>query len=1057
MEIVGGTRALHVLELLNCSFRTMRRCHEATQRYCVPRKNSSSEPSDSPSLGYASRGGAYVSSRGRSSERLSSEVGSVAAISAAAVVAVLPLAVVTSLAVGLLARSRASGPQLADYRVGSLVWFGAPKSGEALQLTVLLGVLVLAALLAVRTAGSGARDESGPIVPPIIAALAILASPAVVPFLIGAPPGLSVFPGRDLALVLALQAVPALHHGLSWLRSRGASGERGQVLRLEAPLVLAGLSVAALGLLVVLRYTLVPRSLSVTMHFALLVGLLISIAALTSSTPVKVRLEQPHSHGWIVTVAALAALPLLLPPLMVRDGSTVVARGVDYRAWAVMLFALGAAAVLETWWRSRPASTALQARLASLSVALLIVPLRAEHAWPTVSNDDFHFGEVFVPFKAWLSDGAAPYIDFALVRGVVPNMLPSALNQLVGDGTAAVYAYGLPLAAVLVMTVSHLLLRSVVGVGMATAMIALFGLANHFAEADLLIFAVMVRILGWLRRPGGGALPALGIVAAVALGILAYPLMGLAVGLTIAGVGLSAALGGLLSRSAAERQVSGTFVIALLAGSLTIAASPLRPYLSAALRYVVDNARANEEAHAIALDLTLMIPSVGRIAPFMFVVAGLVSLGLIFRSRALITAPSWDSWLRVTTAAVPLILVVGLFGRFAGRVDPGEWSYRPSAGAVVLLGVALPAVLVLTIGSPGRRSAWWSIGGAAVIAVNIHPLGGVLPSALGMVPAPYTWTSSSDAAIVPLIGHGQGDPAHLEELAALARATELLGSPTVANLTNRNALDAYFGWTSPMRTAAPYNLESTAAEIAAIARLRAASPELVLLSPGEWHESMSMSLRTPHLARHLMEDRVPFLCEGWTWAASNPSASRAPAATSESGSCVPPTDANQRTALWSASIGAPEWLAMAPLAWGSWGPLGISDAEQPIRIKAVGAGSGRAIARIPSPPSQLRAGADILLIESSCPSRPDSRSPSHRDALLGTAPSARLIWAGPSDAISASAFFWGVGRFAIPLDAYPSWHRHRSEIEEFRLELPSGACQDGWLIDLAFVPRPMPR
>jgi hypothetical protein len=492
-------------------------------------------------------------------------------------------------------------------------------------------------------------------------------------------------------------------------------------------------------------------------------------------------------------------------------------------------------------------------------------------------------------------------------------------------------------------------------------------------------------------------------------------------------------------------------MIALLAGSLAIVASPLRPFLSAALRYVLDNARANEEANAIALDLTLMTPSIGRVAPFAFVVAGFVSLGLIFRSRTLIARPSWDSWLRVSTAAVPLILVVGLFGRFAGRVDPSDWSYRPSAGAVVLLGVALPAVLVLTTGSPGRRSAWWSIGGAAVIAANIHPLGGVLPSALGMVPAPYTWTSSPSAAIVPLIGHGQGDPAHLEELAALARASELLGSPTVANLTNRNALDAYFGWASPMRTAAPYNLESTSAEIAAIARLRAAAPELVLLSPGEWHESVSMSLRTPHLARHLMEDRVPFICEGWTWATSNP------AAPSGSGSCVPPTDAEQRTAIWSASIGAPEWLAMAPSAWGSWGPLRISDAERTMRIEVAGAASGRAVARIPSPSSDLRAGADILLIEASCPSRSDSRSPSHRGALLGTAPPARLIWDGPSDAIAASAFVWGVGRFAIPLDAYPSWHLHRSEIEEFRLELPSGACQQGWLIDLAFVPRPLPR
>lgn len=974
---------------------------------------------------------------------------------ALAIIAATPLAVFLSLNVATLVQGTAGGPRLDDYRAGSLVWFGVSKAGEGLQLTLLIGVLIGAAALAHRTPMGPNHDRSSPVaIPPLLAVLAMLAAPAVMPLLVGGPTGPLDISSSPLSLALTLQVVPALHGAL-----RTVAAGRKPALGHAHYLVLSALALPALGGLVVLRHVMAPRSAPSVVYVSILIIALMLFAVASLNRSFLRLLTDDRRVGLIVAIAGVGALPLLLPPLMVRDGSTVAARGISTSGWATVLLILLGLMLLEAWSRTRRADGDGRTSIGSLPIALLLAPLWARHEWPVVPSDDFHFGEVFAPFVLWSTHGGAPYVDLPLVRGVVPNMLTGALNRIVSDGSAATFAYGAPLAAVLAIALAHLLLRGVVGVPIATAMVALLGVANHYAEADLVVFAAMVWLLGLLRGllrtpPGWGPL-GIGAVATVTvtLAILAYPLMGLATGAIVLVAGVAAALGALLGGDATEARAARRFLSGLTVATVAVAVSPLGGALRGAMGYVVESAVANGVANGVALGLTFERITFPRIMQFAFVGAGLTSVGLLVRRVGDVRHPGWDRWLALATAATPIALVVGLFGRLAGRVDPVDWSYRPSAGSVVIVGIVLPAVLLLLDGTAHRRPAWLAVATAAIIASSIHPPGGVLRSSLGLIEAPQHWTSSSQAALVPRLGHGQGSPEHLESIGRLAGAVRVLGDPDVVNLTNRNALDGYFGWTSPIAPLAPYNIGSIVAETAAVDALLAQTPDVFLIGPGDWHEARSLALRTPLLARHLMLTTTPFTCHGWLWAepvdGTRPgSAVPSPSRAASCGS----TGEDPAIDLWSTAIGAPEELALAPASWGSWGPLRPS-ADSPTLGPWEASSSPDLVTAEVVVPETMRSAADILLLDASCPSMTNPSRPSHRAVLRGRAEAARLTWPATHGGSSAS-FVWGAGTFAVPLDTYPSWFLREPEVETLRLTVPAGSCPGGWLVTAEFARRP---
>jgi hypothetical protein len=93
---------------------------------------------------------------------------------------------------------------------------------------------------------------------------------------------------------------------------------------------------------------------------------------------------------------------------------------------------------------------------------------------------------------------------------------------------------------------------------------------------------------------------------------------------------------------------------------------------------------------------------------------------------------------------------------------------------------------------------------------------------------------------------------------------------------------------------------------------------------------------------------------------------------------------------------------------------------------------------------------DFLDLLVSCPSNYNADAPKrYRSANLGNT-IANVKWGGDGNPetiwIGESTFDWGVGRFLIPLDAYPTWQRARGPIGEVVLSVPPVDCPRGWYV-----------
>jgi hypothetical protein len=722
--------------------------------------------------------------------------------------------------------------------------------------------------------------------------------------------------------------------------------------------------------------------------------------------------------------------------------------------WIGALILIAAAIVAETsirGWMARktPAAGGL---FSSIAIAALIVPLRLNAPLPSVSSDDYHFGELFTPAHLFITQGMTGVVPMA--RGPVVNLFPQLLNDVLSSGTASTYVYVLPLFLVVMLGLGHALLRYSVGTFVATVTIVTFGFTNLLTEADFAAWVVILFAVDLVRRDRFPAIRGLVIGLAMAGAIILYPMMGLAGSVSLGVLLVTKFAGALASRLDREAREQSIVVSISILVFLVIYFFDPNKGLQSSVAYVVSQAHGNLLAHGMPISTYLKLPfTESFFVTYAFGLVIVVCLWAMWHKRAWLTQPSSNSWFSFALLGFPIAVVAGLSSRFLGRIDD-VMAARPLAGSLLVIALILPVCLLVADSQAFRKLAVMSLGVGLAISIVFVPLfpGGIQKDVTGINHG-NTWATADIIDTIPALGLADADQKALDQLRGISNVSSAISTKlTIQNLSNRNSLNAYFGWPNSGDYLAPYNIPDRTAERDFVTALSTSAPKALFLGSGSavWHDGLSMSLRTPLLAAWVVENYVPVTCPDSQWAVSTT------AATPDNMSlfpadCVTGSDPTTSRALWSKTIGTPENLLFLPYSWGSMVESVENGSTVPFSSASGANGEQSFAAELRGPAAPAR---DYLRVDATCAGL-DPMSPNNF-AEVRASSQATLSWTrvGSTEPNVVTTFEWGVGSFLIPLTAYPEWSLPPWSDGTLALVPPPNSCPGTWSVAARFVETP---
>ena len=183
------------------------------------------------------------------------------------------------------------------------------------------------------------------------------------------------------------------------------------------------------------------------------------ILALLWQPAARTDLLSRRLHDVLLLVQAplpLLVLALIPPPVFDTDGSSF-----SEGSSQLTLLVIIAAAVLEAFWfrqwrrRTRPLGagrppTSCAAFLCPCAIGAVVVFLAlGPFGLPTVPTDDFHFGEMMLPWHQWRHFGAVPFVDLNPERGFTYMIFGAMNDGLYNGGMTGFNAAAGALAALL--------------------------------------------------------------------------------------------------------------------------------------------------------------------------------------------------------------------------------------------------------------------------------------------------------------------------------------------------------------------------------------------------------------------------------------------------------------------------------------------------------------------------------------------------------------------------------------------------------------------------------
>lgn len=757
----------------------------------------------------------------------------------------------------------------AELIVGSIAWSYENKFHDYAVLYAVIGAFLAVVVVIASIAARLSRDVGSAAVDRLHDCLLVLCLPAVLwlaGLLTTKNASLDLLHLSQLLLVVGLALAAALVR-------RGAGFWGGSLDRLSSTLhhalvfiVFAALGIAGVGV--------ACNRLGGYVHLQRWMGagltskgmVLATCCALAACLLLIWRASGPE-RLWVamrrLVLCAQALLPLfllcLIPPAWTAPPTGRLTAGYPLSAFGMALvLACVTAAYVELYVRIRRTAGAaaeraepLQLLTVGCAVGLLLFFKSAPLSLPVLMSDDYHFGEMLVPWWSWFKMGLVPFWDYAPARGLM-NYFPGLLTASLFGGAPAAVSATYPFIYAALAAVAIPVLRPVLGMSGVMVALLLGPFANGIGEIDLAVSIFLFAFCGgWLYWKGDRWLT--GLAAAAVLLLLYAPGQGALALLAVAPLALAT----LWRLFRADRRQFGFVLLGILGVlALLFGLTPLGHMFFGALRYGAEQSQINSVAHGINWNASFgaegVNPWMFELARASFVLVALYAGVSVFKAAFMADVAARR---RILAYAVPVLLVSSLFViRAAGRIDPG--SSRLGIASVWALSLLLPMLIfvahrpravhfVAWVGIMGVLMPYAGSLSATGYAGNFNP-----PDATALLRAPNAESIENGR-----LGNAIADPAHLARIVAVRQVLDQVLDPqeTYLDLSGRHAMYYYVERRPAVESASPYNLVGEEQQLRAIRALRAAPPPAILLSADNIvHDGGPSSLRSNLLYREVL-------------------------------------------------------------------------------------------------------------------------------------------------------------------------------------------------------------
>jgi hypothetical protein len=624
-----------------------------------------------------------------------------------------------------------------------------------------------------------------------------------------------------------------------------------------APLAIAAVAAGGVRLspLLGLTFGFRTRAVEVAALAALLIATAVVVILLQHARTASELQHRLAVHVFVLQMLLPAALLLVIPLPWLAGGRSI--SGYQLTPWAWAFAGMCVAGAWLELWRKRTLLSAGAAQgpsdlITVSSVVAMVFLFKAQFVGvPMLGGDDYHDGELLVPWWSLTQFHLLPFWDYAPARGLVNYAWGAALAVFL-DGKASSLVAMWPFVHLAMLFVAAFVLSRVLGTAVAALALFLFPYVNGLSEIDVgvtvFIYLLATGFLRWAPVRWLGAWVGFGTLL-----VLWAPGQG---GLAILA---TAPLGLWMAHRAWSQERGRLRVLSLIVAAVAIVLllTPLGRVLLAALRYGAEQSGVNSIAHGINWS-----ESFGRADanPWLYELMRTSWVFVAVWAGVLLLRWKWGGdrsrGLAIFAYATPLLIlsVVYIF-RAAGRIDwVGPSRLGVASGWILSLLLPLLVFAVREHRNPGTRTLVW----ATLVGLVIPAFGGA-PTRFASSFEPMADPRSSPKYLQPIssvpgLGSGLLNEEHAKRLVALKKVldTVLDGEETYLDASGRHATYFYFGRRPPIESGSVYNLVTEKQQLRAAEALRSVRPPLVLVGADNIvHDGGPSSLRSNILFRHL--------------------------------------------------------------------------------------------------------------------------------------------------------------------------------------------------------------
>lgn len=567
-----------------------------------------------------------------------------------------------------------------------------------------------------------------------------------------------------------------------------------------------------------------------------------------------------------LTQLSLPFLFMFLIPQKVMHGNQLISiyPATDFLYYSIVfmvLFAIGL--IVKKIYLS---SNLITENISSISfIAILFFIKSYLIVIPSVSSDDYHFGEFLLPFWSWIEYGQIPFNDLVPARGLI-NYLDGFFASVFLELQASYFGYIKNFLMFFYVSILFLIIRKYVNIFFAFMITLLFAtfdigvsgidvfntvlmvfLAQLFIGKKyykFLVFSLLLITVSILFAPGQGGILAISITP---LGIYA--------------------LYKVLSHDFKMSMKFFSFLV--IPYVLIIGLTPLFDMLYGAILYAKEQSSLNSISYGTPWYFSIDSFANGNYWLFEIVRSGYVTIigfsSIVFL-KYLTNSELQNRREVLVYSSIILVTSLLLIIRGAGRIDPGAFS-RLGLASIFIIGILLPLLVhhilprYKSMIAMGFIVFYISIFGYVGNTLSLNQL---ISKVDAKTHLPSNFQYTKDTSIVNM-GNGVFDDTHIKRIVKIKTflKTILDKNETFLNLTNRNALYFYLNRKPPIETGAFYNLVSEGQQRRAIKKLLDDVPKVAILEADNFtHDGVKLPLRSSLLYRFVIQNYQPIEIDG---------------------------------------------------------------------------------------------------------------------------------------------------------------------------------------------------